>query len=472
MIGNFSLRVVIKELGGQWLPGAEPEADVQFGRVSTDTRTLVPGDLFVALKGDQFDGHRFLETAVAAGAVAVVVSEPVASLSVPQWVVSDTTWVLGQLARINRQRYTGKLVALTGSCGKTTVKEMLAAILAGVGVTHATQGNLNNHIGAPHTLLGLTAEHDYAVIEMGASGMGEINYLAELASPDVALVNNVAAAHLQGFGSEAGVAEEKSTIYRHLKPSGVAVVNADNAYAEACVTWITEHRPDIRQWQFSLTQQTATCHARDLRVQADGCYAFQLCLGGESVPVHLPLMGRQNVANSLAAATCAAALGVSLEAIATGLAQVRPVKGRMVPKFVSRDTLVIDDTYNANPASVRAAAATLRDLAEQGRDTVLVLGNLAELGAGRQQALAELGRDLAQAFPGQLLTVGEDLTALAKAFDDGAAAGRSHQLTDKAEAVAFLLKQNRKDTVMLVKGSRSARMEDVVAALTTAKEFN
>ncbi len=446
-------------------------ADVSFARVSTDTRSVAPGDCFVALKGERFDAHDFLAAARDAGAVAAIVETADPTLGLPQLQVADTTKALGQLAQLGRQQYGGPLIGLTGSCGKTTVKEMLVAVTACLGEVHATRGNLNNHIGVPMTLLAMPAGSACAVIEMGASGMGEIDYLAGLAEPTVALVNNVMAAHLEGFGSERGVAQEKSNIYRRLRQGGTAVLNLDDRY---CAEWqaeLAQTRADIHQVTFSVTRDDASVYASNVALTATGRYRFDICTAEDRVSVELPLLGKQNIANALAATACALAVGVSLMQAAAGLTRLQPVAGRLVPMAGLQNALVIDDTYNANPGSVRAAAAVLADLQSAGRDVWLALGDLGELGDGQQPLLQALGEDLARQGIAHLLTCGNNSRWISEGFDSVCGQGQSSQhFTDQQSLVAFLTQQLAENTVVLVKGSRSARMESVVQAITSGGE--
>ncbi len=460
--------------------------DVTFTRVNTDTRTIKDGDLFVALRGVRFDAHDFLIQACESGAVAVVVEHYIDDLPVPQLLVDDTTRALGDLAHLARLQFNGPLVALTGSCGKTTVKEMLAAVLeqasaqrAGAGRVHVTRGNLNNHIGVPQTLLAMQAGTEYAVIEMGASGPGEIDYLASMAEPEVALVNNVMAAHLQGFGSEAGVAAEKSNIYRRLRQQGTAVINLDERYASAWLQELSEQRPDLRCLTFSDCIPEADVFADQIHLDELGGYQFQLHYGAEVVSIVLPVLGRQNVNNALAVSACCLAIGVPMPIIANGLAQVRAVAGRLAPLSGIHDALVVDDTYNANPGSVKAAARVLMDFSLQGRDVVMVLGDLGELGQDEIVALNQLGRDLQGMGIPRLLTQGQNSLHACNGFNKAlhqvalqphAGQSEAQHFQTQDDVIRVLLKQLTQNTVVLVKGSRSARMEGVVQAITVSGE--
>lgn len=444
---------------------------VQFQRVGTDSRTLQPGDLFVALRGERFDGHQFLRSVCEAGASALLVDEVDAEIDCPQLQVADTTQALGQMARLNRNLYKGPLIALTGSCGKTTVKEMLATVLGQCGRVHVTQGNLNNHIGVPQTLLGMGADTDFAVIEMGASGLGEIDYLASIAQPTVALVNNVMAAHLEGFGSEAGVAREKSTIYRHLKQNGVAVINADEPYAADWCANLDATRGDIRQISFSVTSSEADVYASDIQLTQTGCYRFRVNLRDQSTTVTLPIMGQQNIANALAVISCCIAVGVSLPQIVSGLERVKPVAGRLNPLPGLDGALIIDDSYNANPGSVMAATRLLAGLEQAGREGILILGDLAELGESADESLFKLGQEIQLTGLSQLLTCGNNSRGIAEGFGKASLESqRQRHFSDQQQLIEWVKQKLSKNTVVLVKGSRSSRMEDVVQAITFSGE--
>lgn len=467
MIQSMTLRDLASVLQSVIHGGSIVADGARIERVNTDTRSIRSGDLFVALKGERFDAHDFLAAASQAGAVAAVVERVDERVAMPQVLVEDSTRALGKIAHWQRLQYYGPLIALTGSCGKTTVKEMIATVLQQQAPVHVTRGNLNNHIGVPQTLLAMPADAEYAVIEMGASGLGEIDYLASLAEPTVALVNNVMAAHLQGFGSEAGVAAEKSTIYRHLRQHGTAVINLDEPYATGWMATLQQSRKDVQLLTFSDHQAQADVTATAIRVNAEGRYDFVLQAGADSVPVQLPMMGRQNVNNALAVAACCLAVGVSLADIARGLSQVLPVKGRLLPQAGLQQSLVIDDTYNANPGSVKAAARLLMDLQRQGREVVLVLGDLGELGAGEAETLRRLGQDLQAMGLPCLLTQGNNSQHAGNGFKEAMQQPQNTQhFVSKDELNAFLTTQLTHNTVVLVKGSRSAGMESIVQAIT------
>lgn len=448
MIDSMTLSALVSRFGGELVHG-----DAEFNRLSTDTRSLQKGDLFLALRGERFDGHDFLETAAHRGASGLVVDAVVDGLNIPQWRVPDTLTALGQIAAANRDRFTGPLVAITGSSGKTTVRTMLAGILVRAGGVLATRGNLNNHIGVPLTLLELEARHEYAVIEMGASGPGEIASYCRWARPDVALINNVMPAHIEGFGSVEGVARAKGEIYDALSENGTAVINLDDAFAPH---WLSR-LGDQRVIGFSLNQTDADCHALDIEHRADGA-VFTLVAGGETARVALAAPGEHSIRNALAAAGCALALGLSAQAIARGLESFEPVAGRMSARRGWGGALIIDDSYNANPGSVKAAIEVLA--AHEG-SRILVLGDMAELGEHSAELHREVGERARDRGLEQVVTLGPLSAHTAAAFGDGGSNYRSH------EAVIEALKSELDgQTRVLIKGSRSAGMDRVVRGLS------
>ena len=430
--------------------------DCQFDKVSTDTRNLIPGHLFVALRGDNFDAHDFLPQA-AQTACGMIVEKPDRHLEIPQWVVPDTTLALGQVARLKRARFDGVLVAVTGSAGKTTVKEMLASIFtqaSGKEKVLATRGNLNNHIGVPLTLLNLTAEHRYAVIEMGASGSGEIEYLCQLAQPQVTLVNNVMPAHVAGFGSIDGIAAAKGEIYSGLNASGTAVLNLDERYTD---DWRQLIGPR-RCLTFSTTRRDADISADNISADALGRCHFLLQTPAGHAPVQLTLSGRHNVANALAAASMAFAVGIELGHIVAGLQGLPQVPGRMELKTLGSGNYVIDDSYNANPGAVKAAVDAL--LALPGSQHMLVLGDMGELGEDEVAMHADVGQYAATAGVQRLFTVGELSAHSSTAFGSGA-----QHFDNKQTLIDALLPLMGGGVAVLIKGSRSSGMENIVKAL-------
>lgn len=443
--------VTLSQLSGV-LNGELQGEDVLIDDVTTDTRKITPGCLFVALKGERFDAHDFAQTAKDAGAGALLVSRKLA-IDLPQLVVSDTRLAFGELAAWVRKQVPARVVALTGSSGKTSVKEMTAAILAQCGNTLYTAGNLNNDIGVPMTLLRLTPEHQFAVIELGANHQGEIAWTVSLTRPEAALVNNLAAAHLEGFGSLAGVAKAKGEIFSGLSEGGIAILNADN---NDWANW-QQIIGDRTVWRFSPTAAGSDFSASDIRITAQGT-VFTLHTPNGSAEMLLPLPGRHNIANALAATALATAVGADLNAVKAGLAQLKAVPGRLFPVHLSETQLLLDDSYNANVGSMTAAVQVLSEMPGY---RVLVVGDMAELGAESEACHIQVGEAAKAAGIDRVLSVGH----LSQAISDASGAGE--HFTDKVSAIARLntLIKEHKTITILVKGSRSAAMEEVVRAL-------
>ncbi|MCC5868950.1 MAG: UDP-N-acetylmuramoyl-tripeptide--D-alanyl-D-alanine ligase, partial [Gammaproteobacteria bacterium] len=390
--------------------------DAPFTGVSTDSRQLADGNLFVALTGPRFDGHVFLAAAREAGAAGAIVSRAL-DVPLPQILVADTQRALQRLAAQWRSGFAGPVIGLTGSNGKTTVKEMLRAILAEGGATLATEGNLNNEIGVPLTLLRLASAHRWAVVEMGANHAGEIARLTRLANPTVGLLINAAAAHLEGFGSREGVARAKGELFENLAPGATAVVNADDRWASM---WLAScgKRPVLR---FALDAD-AEFTATDVRETGDPlspALEFRLVTPLGESDVRLPMLGSHNVANALAAAAAAIAAGASLGQVRRGLAAVANVAGRLTAQPGLEGCTVYDDSYNANPASV---AAAIGFLASRSGARVLVLGDLGELGADAAVLHREVGQRARDAGLDLLIGVGPLSRGAVEAFGPGAVA--------------------------------------------------
>ena len=434
-------------------PPAGSEA-LQVAAVSIDSRAVQPGQIFVALRGERFDAHDFADEVVRRGAVALVCSRDV-NVPVPVLKVPDTQIALGSIGAYHRSLFGGTVVALTGSAGKTTTKDMIAALLGTVGPVLATRGNLNNEIGVPLTLLGLEANHQFAVIEMGAGKPGDIEYLARMASPRVSLLTNALPAHLERLGTIEEVARTKGAIYAALPDNGIAVLNADDPFA-AYWTGVIGERRTLR---FSaLGAADATIRASGIRMQ-DGCARFCLELPGEQVAVQLAVLGVQQVANALAAAAVGHALGLAGEAIARALGSLQGIAGRMRRLHGDGGALLIDDTYNANPGSVRAAIDTLAGL---DGTRVLVLGNMAELGPEAPALHHACGLHARERGIDHLLAIGQHAADMASGFGSGAAV-----FDDREELIAAARTFDKPHSAILVKGSRSAGMETVIAALST-----
>jgi UDP-N-acetylmuramoyl-tripeptide--D-alanyl-D-alanine ligase len=429
-------------------------ADTSFDSVTTDTRTLQNGQLYIALSGKNFDGNAFIEQAAQKGACGAIVSRRSDS-DLPQLLAADTTLALGALAAWNRKQSQAIVIAITGSQGKTTVKEMAGSI---VQVSHrvlVTRGNLNNQIGAPLTLLQLNNDHEYAVIELGASAAGEIAYTVGLTQPKVVLINNAAAAHLEGFGSIAGVVTAKGEIIDGVAPDGVVVLNGDE---ENLPIW-QQRAGSTRTVTFSVRGAVsgADCYAEDIHLE-DTRSSFRLHTAQGDVLISLPLPGRHNIANALAAASITLAAGINLSDVQKGLEAVKPVAGRLRTLTGINGSRLIDDSYNASPGSFRAAVDVLAACADE---RVLIVGDMAELGSETNAAHRELGE-----------------YARSRNIDCLWATGSASQLTVQAfgaKAIHFpdheaLIKHARTCmnavTTALVKGSRSSRMDIIVAQLS------
>ncbi|HCN46433.1 MAG TPA: UDP-N-acetylmuramoyl-tripeptide--D-alanyl-D-alanine ligase [Pseudomonas sp.] len=427
-------------------------ADARFDGVSIDSRKITAGQLFIALAGPRFDGHDYLDEVAAKGAVAALVEREVPGSSLPQLLVADARLALGQLGALNRRAFKHPVAAITGSSGKTTVKEMLASILGTQGPVLMTRGNLNNDLGAPLTLLELAPEHTAAVIELGANHVGEIRYTVGLTQPQVALINNAGTAHVGEFGGPEKIVEAKGEILEGLGEGGVAVLNLDD---KAFGTW-KQRAGKHAVLTFSLSDAAADFHASDIAHDERGCPSFVLHAPQGQVAIQLNLLGTHNIANALAAAAAAQTFGVSLQGIAAGLNTVQPVKGRSVAQMTASGLRVIDDTYNANPTSMCAAVDILAGFS--GR-TVLVLGEIGELGQWAEEGHQQVGA-YARGKVDALYAVGPMMAHAVKAFGQNA-----RHFTNQADLIAAVRGEQASNTTILIKGSRSAAMENVVAAL-------
>ncbi|HEX5055363.1 MAG TPA: UDP-N-acetylmuramoyl-tripeptide--D-alanyl-D-alanine ligase [Gammaproteobacteria bacterium] len=422
-------------------------ADRPLQGVSIDSRSVAKDELFVALKGERFNGHDFLREVAGRGASGVMVQQR-AELDISQIVIDDTRLGLGRLARLWRDQYRPQLAAVTGSNGKTTVKEMLASIMRQAGETLVTQGNLNNDIGVPLTLLRLRDTHRYAVIEMGANHPGEIRYLSQLAAPDSAVITNAGPAHLEGFGTMEGVARAKAEIYEHIRPDGTAVINADDAFAPL---W-REKTAHLRRIEFSL-DGTADVSGR---WEASSNH-LQISARGDGCELRLPLPGRHNARNALAAAATALSAGIEFAHIKRGLESVQPVKGRLYPQRGLAGMQILDDTYNANPGSVQAA---LEVITQSPGEAWLVLGDMGELGPGSAQQHERIGELARAAGIRRLFTLGVLSKHAARSFGKGA------ESYDSIPSLTDALKAGAGPAVnLLIKGSRTMHMEQVVMEL-------
>lgn len=429
--------------------------DVAVTGVGIDTRTLKSGDLYVAIKGQQFDGHDFCDKAAHAGAGALLVSQTIDS-PLPQILVANTRLALAELAGYWRKALPVKIAGVTGSNGKTSVKEMIAAIFATQGNTLYTQGNLNNDIGVPLTLLRLNETHRYAVIEMGANHPGEIAFTSRYAQADVSVITNVGPAHIEGFGSIDGVATAKGEIFENLAPRGIAVLNRDDRFYDF---WIREKVGNRKHVSFGFADD-ADVRAENIqsRLEEQGFTTqFDLLTQSARQTMQLNLAGEHNVKNALAAAAVAMQFGIDLPAVKRGLEQMQPVTGRMQPIVGRKGNIVIDDTYNANPASLKAA---LDAVGQSPQPVWLVLGAFGELGADSPAIHAELGEMIKASPVKQLFATGALAKHTVEAFGEGG------QFFDSQTALIDTLNRAISGTeILLIKGSRAQKMEQVVAAL-------
>ncbi len=474
----LSLHQIAHACNGEIIKG-EKYQDRMINNVVTDSRIFQESgnkglvqqsetSAFLALKGANFDGHRFAEQVVKNGCQVLIVEARQCRINpnhVAQVIVDDTRIALGKIAAFVKEQVAPKTVGITGSSGKTTVKEMVAAILSRLGDVLATQGNFNNDIGVPLTLLRLEQKHDFAVIEMGANHIGEIAYTTNLVKPDVAVINNIAAAHLEGFGDLCGVARAKGEIFSGLAEGGVALYNKDTHYTN--------------KWQWRLADKNvrtfsclnkADCYSSNIRLDDQGCASFTLKTGQEQGEISLAIPGKHNVCNAVAAASVALEFGASIQEISLGLALMKPVQGRLNLHQISQRVKVIDDTYNANLESAKAAAELLSSYPGK---NILILGDMGELGSEARSYHQKVGAYAASLNIDMLLTLGVLSQSACDAFNkhsDGDALQTENQHFSQRKillehlyiALSKALEQDNRDVTILVKGSRSAHMEYVV----------
>ena len=439
--------------------------DVVVDTVIQDTRSLQPGSLYVALRGERFDGHDFAYDAAMRGAAALLVEHAVA-VELPQVVVADTQLALARIASGLQRDRGGTVVAITGSNGKTSVKMLVHSILQLAGNTYLNPGNRNNEIGLPLAVIDAPDDADFAIYEMGAGKPGDIAYLTDIVTPQVALVNNVAPAHLERMGSLMGIAETKGAIYTALPADGVAVINADDAFG----AYFAERASGNRLLRFGL-EASADVTARDVRTSAEGSQFTLLTPQGE-VAITLPLPGRHNVLNALAAASLALACGASLSTIAEGLAAVQPVPGRQIARDLGNGVVLVDDSYNANPASLDAAMDAL--VAAAG-ESWLVLGDMRELGEQGGELHVQAGRRARDSGIARLYALGTLSAMAATAFGDGARVFESHAALADALRIDLQKYMDARAAEpaalrVLIKGSRGSAMDRIVTALLPAGE--
>ena len=466
-----------------WLQGVLADAEIHnlspeqaqqiIKYVSTDSRTIESGHVFVALKGDNFDGTKFVAQVAEKGAIAAVV-ETKQDVDIPQFVVSDTLRAYGRIASQVAMESKVKTIAVTGSSGKSTVKEMCAAILQQRGKVIATEGNFNNEIGVPHTLMRFEPSYDYAVVELGANHVGEIAYTQSLTKPDVAILNNVAEAHLEGFGGIQGVVKAKGEIFQGLQAKGAetrngivntAIVNGDSEYKEAWLPSLAQ----VNTLQFTLDERLAGQAGYLVATQVSqdqlGCPSFTLVHGEQKVQIKVSIPGQHNVANALAASAACLAIGAEFADIQAGLANMQAVKGRVNLHKVTEQLTFIDDTYNANVGSIKAATKLLSGY--QG-SRVLVLGDMAELGSESEFFHRQVGEYAKSEGIDYLYACGQYSAFTCEAF--GAQAQHFAEQAQLTAALSSLIKNSQTLTTLLFKGSRSSKMENVFQALF--EQFN
>jgi len=456
----FTLKELARATGGTLIGDA---AETVLA-VTTDSRTAKAGELFVALRGERFDGHDFVGGAAGNGVRLFLLDErwqktgrlPEGASAV---VVPDTLKGLGDLAAWHRSRFDLKVVAVTGSNGKTTTKEMLAGILTQTGPGLKTEGNLNNLIGLPLTILRLSGRERWAVLELGMSAFGEIDRLAEIAQPQIGIITNAFPAHLETLGSVAGVAKAKGELFLRLPAGGIAIYNVDDPLVSRCPTHL-----NVTRLTFGL--RGAEVSSASIVSLGKAGESFTLRLPDEELPVTLKAYGKHNVYNALAAAAAGFALGLNSEAIRQGLQEFTPYDKRFQLEQVGHVTL-IDDSYNANPASMAAALATLKEVREDGR-AAAVLGDMLELGEGREAAHRELGK-LAASCVERLYLLGELAPLVAEGAREGGLPAESVLVgRDHAELARELLRWLDRGDCVLFKGSRGMRMEHVAQAVRSA----
>lgn len=450
MMRAWALSELEAPLGAQLLG-----VDATVVGVSTDSRSIAVGELFVALQGEHFDGHKYLEHVKQAGAAGALVSVN-STPALPLLKVEDTQRALGLLGAYNREEFSGKVVAITGSGGKTTAKNLVAAVLAKKGHTLATEGNFNNEIGVPLTLLKLAPEHQFAVVEMGAARAGDIEWLVTLGRPSVAVLLNAMPAHLESFGSVEKVAQAKAEIFDQLKVGDTAIFNADQVFAPQ---W-RERAGKAVILDFGISQESAAVRAVNIQTRGFSGVSFTAVTPKGEIAVDLQLPGAHNVSNALAAIAVGLACEVPLSDIETGLASVSAVSGRLALVETSSGATLVDDCYNAQPGSVKAAIDLLAN--SKGRRT-LVLGAMKELGPNSELLHIEVAEYARASGIEQMWGVGTELQSAIQAFGGG---GR--YFSSRERAIGHVSDAFDKEDTVLVKGSRSAGMELVLAAISAA----
>jgi len=431
----------------------------KFSYVSSDTRELDFNSLFVALKGENFDGNDFLDKAQEAGASGALVSRFAADVLLDQVVVEDTLQALQTLSKAWREKFTLPVIGVTGTNGKTTTKTMLKTILSQVGNTHATEGNYNNDIGVPLTLLNINCKHDYSVVEMGASARAEIGFLASLASPKVGIITNTSAAHLDGFGDLEGVVRAKGELFQALPSDGVAILNSESK-GSLFLSRLANH---CQQLSFGTTAMSDVSFSK-LSVKKDGKslrQLFTLTTPDWSVRCQMRLLGTHNVLNAAAASAAAYALGIDKEAIVAGLREMHPVSGRFNVNVLGSGGYLIDDSYNANPASMQIAAATAVSL---GHPVWFVMGDMFEMGKRSREHHARVGAFAKQVGVQRLFASGPQTAAAVESFGQGS---HWYKTTEElSQQLNQLMAATAEPVTVLVKASRGMRFEKIIKEIS------
>jgi len=448
---DLTLSKVAEKLNAQLIG-----SDVEFRHVSIDTRTINPDELYIAIIGPNFDGHDFVQAAAEKGAIAAVVSKPIKA-TIPLLLVEDTGDALTQLAIIRRSQLNIPFLSVTGSCGKTTTKSMMGSILSHCGFVHAGRKSFNNHYGVPLTILGINETHQFVVVEMGANHPDEIAQLTKITRPDVAALTMAAPVHLEGFVTIDGVAHAKGEIFQGLPEKGIAVINQDDVYADYWKDLVA----DKQVLMFGLSPN-ADVYADNISIDEQSRPTFCMHTPQGDIDLTLPLIGEHNVMNALAAAAATQAVGANLEAIKQGLETMTPVDKRMV-KYVGKQGIeILDDSYNANPTGVDAA---LKVLSRNHKKKIFVLGEMGELGEMAIEYHRQLGKQALQYGVDKLYAVGELTQHTVDVFGEGA-----EYFSKQQDLIKQLLIDIEPDMSILVKGSRSNRLENVVSALLDAED--
>lgn len=460
MIRPMTFAEVASTVKGQWLVSND-DAQCITG-ICTDSRAVKADECYLPLIGERFDGHEFIESAMQRGATLILTQQPVPALidvakesKVAILLVDDTLLALGQLPAFQRQLFNGPLVSVTGSAGKTSVKQLMASVLSVRYNTWMTPGNLNNHIGAPLTLLALTDQHQAAVVELGASALGEIAYIAQFAAPQIGIITNAGNAHLEGFGSVEGIVKTKGELLDYIQVGGTAILNADDTYYPI---W-QKRAAHLAQLTFGVSE-SADVRALNICSDLNGS-TFDLAYRGQIYPAKIQLVGQHNVLNALAVAAAALGLGFELNDILLGLAQCQPVAGRMQLLLGQNNCRIINDAYNANPASFEAAISSIRDA----EHSILVMGDMAEVGPEEIAAHFAIGQFAKQQGIHSLLACGQLSRHAVEAFGH-----RGQWFDDQSALIQYLKNHVQPTTVVLIKGSRSAGMDVVAHALTVGQE--